>query len=82
MTSIFKLLSLAAAASVFYFLILVINSWQFHFDAFGKYIAPDGTMHLESTSERNFFGLLLSLILFIFTIRFGFLHQKRRKLHA
>lgn len=58
-----KILPVILIVSTILLLVPVLREWNYDFDAHGKHISPDGTVHWESDNEKNFFFLLLSFLL-------------------
>ena len=68
-------LKLTAAGLLFTTIILlffVVKAWNYQFDQHGYYTGSDGIIHRESVSERNFFSLILSVLLLLVTAYTGF----------
>ncbi|MBE7172307.1 MAG: hypothetical protein INR73_17095 [Williamsia sp.] len=56
----------------------VMREGNYQFDAHGFYTGPDGVLHRESAAEKNFFLLLLSIVLLLVTAFLGFKKSRSR----
>lgn len=50
----------------------VMQDGNYHYDQHGYYTSPDGVLHREWESEKNFFRFLLSVALLLVTAFLGF----------
>lgn len=63
MKLLLKILPVIFIVSTILLLVPVIWKWNYNFDAHGKHISADGSVHWESDNEKNFFSFLLSFLL-------------------
>lgn len=72
MKLVFQIVTFVLFVAAIILLVSVVREWNYQFDQHGYHTSADGMLHRESESERNFFLLVLSVLLLIPAIYISF----------